>query len=288
MATLSNKQTFIRWMYRYDYDRQIYPAAEIARIAARNAFNMSAIDAEAFVENQTNSFWNIIDECMRVDLERGIFPLFSPVDQSNLLLKCLTQATCASRREFQRVNAARRRAALLRGIDTLSYRAYEALPLALAKLLGAERTHLTAQGNEGGIDFFLLLRQPSTNHIFSSSTRPIRVVGQCKKYDTRVEVDRVKGFCQTLYDVHHNNPSVDRVIPSWFRTVRGPIIGWMIAHNGFQSGAEDRAKNHGIILSDSVDIAEALSACKSNGLPDKGTERWSKIRKMISDILLNC
>ena len=89
----------------------------------------------------------------------------------------------------------------------------------------------------------------------------MRVVGQCKKYTSPVQVSAVKEFIETLEDVkHRGEPKIEGQTPSWFHATRGPIVGLFVAHSGFQSGAETKARNHGIIAADSLDLAEIMAA----------------------------
>lgn len=65
-----------------------------------------------------------------------------------------------------------------------------------------------------------------------------------------------------MQNVRHLSERVRRHIPTWFHDSRGPIIGWIMSHSGYQTGAADEAKNHGIIISDTLDLAELI--CLSN------------------------
>jgi hypothetical protein len=153
-------------------------------------------------------------------------------------------------------------------IDALTGREYEALACVAMKVVGASEITLTPFGTEGGIDFFALVRSPARCHLFAGSTNPIRIVGQSKKYTRQVGVDKMKEFLATMDEVkHRGEPKTERVVPPWFHATRGPIVGCMIAHRGFQSGATSRARNHGIITADSLDIAEMLAL--SRGIPDE-------------------
>jgi hypothetical protein len=152
-------------------------------------------------------------------------------------------------------------------IDALTGREYEALACVAMKVVGASEITLTPSGTEGGIDFFALMRSPARCHLFAGSTNPIRLVGQSKKYTRQVGADKMKEFLETIDEVkHRGEPKTERVVPPWFHATRGPIVGCMIAHRGFQSGATSRARNHGIITADSLDIAEMLAL--SRGIPD--------------------
>ena len=153
-------------------------------------------------------------------------------------------------------------------------------------MVGATRTYLTQPGNEGGVDFFALIPAPGRCHLFSGTSGPLRIVGQSKRYDSPVEVGRVRDFITTLENVKKRQPSVESHVPNWFRTARGAIVGWIIAHRGLQSGALQMAVDHGIVVADSLDMAEivTLSRVVGNGL--KSPERVAEVRKMIQDRLI--
>ena len=174
---------------------------------------------------------------------------------------------------------------LLKRIDALNSRRYEALGCLASILSGADRHLLTPPGNEGGIDFFSRIRQPANNHVFSGSYAPIRVIGQSKKYTSKVTVSKVREFVTAIDQAKHRYKRAGELVPDWFSSMQGPIIGWMIAHSGFQSGAADLAKDQGIILSDSSDIAEILSLSKKFYPNLSVTERAENLRIEVDEIL---
>jgi hypothetical protein len=141
----------------------------------------------------------------------------------------------------------------------LNDRQYEALGCIVSETSGASRIHLTPAGNEGGIDFIAALPLPGKSHVFRGNNHPVRIVGQCKKYASPVSLDRIRDFAHTLNEVRDHNAEICRVVPAWFWDMRGPIVGWHIAHTGHQSGVTSKAKHQGIILSDAIDMAEAIS-----------------------------
>ena len=179
----------------------------------------------------------------------------------------------------------RARPRMLRKIDLLSDRDYEALGCLVSELVGAEKFLLTPPGNEGGIDFLCRMTMPSRTHIFGGTCAPIRIVGQCKKYQSRVGVEKIRDFAKTIDDVRHRAHHLENVVPHWFRGGSGPVIGWMIGHSGFQSGSVTIANNQGIILSDSVDMAEVIAKSRAfyeSLLPDA---RADKVVETIGDYL---
>lgn len=52
----------------------------------------------------------------------------------------------------------------------------------------------------------------------------------------------MKEFPQTLFNVYNQSYRVGEILPSWLKKESGPIMGWYISHNGFQSGALEYIK----------------------------------------------
>jgi hypothetical protein len=130
----------------------------------------------------------------------------------------------------------------------------------LLEALGASTVNLTRRGSDGGVDAFGLIARPYSSHLLASTNRPIRIVAQSKKYESSMHVKEMKEFLQTLSEVKHGGePKTNAIVPSWFRSARGPIIGLVISHRGFQSGADSRARSHGILTADSLDVAEVIA-----------------------------
>ena len=224
-----------------------------------------------------------------VDLHtmRGLMPCFSFIEGGGFSFTSNYHSLLAStnKKDKQTGALALSRPAILRKIDALTNREYEALACIVCESIGSTKTHITPPGNEGGIDFFATLSTNNSSHIFSSIGTEVRIIGQCKKYVTPVTVDKLEQFITTLQNVRHRSERVRKHIPGWFDDSRGPIIGWIIAHSGFQAGASDEAKNHGIIVSDSLDLAEALCLSRSfhsNLKPEKrADEIVSACRKLL-------
>jgi len=149
-------------------------------------------------------------------------------------------------------------------IDGLNDREYEALACVSLGLVGASETFLTPPGNEGGVDFFALLPSLGRCHLFAGGHYPLRIIGQSKKYASAVEAGEFKEFLTTIEEVKHGGQSkTEKIVPPWFRAAYGPIVGLVIAHSGFQSGAETRARQHGVITADSLDMAEIVALSRA-------------------------
>ena len=114
----------------------------------------------------------------------------------------------------------------------------------------------------------------------------MRIVGQSKKYAGAMGPGEFKEFLTTIHEVKHGGqPKTEKIIPPWFRATYGPIISMVIAHNGFQSGAESRARLHGVITADSVDMAEIVALSRS--IPEHLTavERAKDCQRRTRDLL---
>jgi predicted helicase len=171
-------------------------------------------------------------------------------------------------------------------IDALDDREYEALGCVVSQLGGASETFLNPGRNDAGIDFFARIPSPSHCHLFGGGIHPLRIVAQCKKYKTAVQGDKVDAFITTIQKVKHRGETkIEARIPIWFHEARGPIVGLIISHMGFQSGARDTAKNHGIITADSMDLAEIAATSKNLAENLGADKRAEECRKRTLELL---
>lgn len=217
-------------------------------------------DADAFAEANLKRYWNWLAKEADSHTVRGLVPFFSLATGGGYSISSASHELASSTEEEDRVvgRLAISRPTILQKMDQMTDREYEALACVACSAIGSAKTQLTPPGNEGGIDFFATLSINNPSHVFSARGTEIRIVGQCKKYGLPVAVDKLDQFITTMQNVRHRSKRVHRHIPTWFDESRGPIVGWVMAHSGFQTGASDEAKNHGIILSDTLDIAELV------------------------------
>jgi hypothetical protein len=258
----------------------------VLQLGAEIVLKKSTMDAEGYAEANLNTFWNYVLAAQDQDERRGIRRVLTIADSSARMLEWCAPRAGDNQRCLRDLARLRHRPAFLRMIDALSSREYEALACVAMQLVGAYAVQLTPAGNEGGVDFFALLSPPANCHLFAGSTNPVRIIGQSKKYTSAVAVDKFKEFLTTINEVKHGGePKTEKVVPTWFRTTRGPIVGCMIAHSGFQAGSMTRARNHGIVTADSLDVAEMLTL--SRGLPEylegtaRATECLSRLRSLL-------
>lgn len=248
----------------------------------------SPLEAEAYAEANLNAFWSYVLYMQESEFQRGVSRLFEVVDPMARTLRWCPLSPRSQSTPARRTARLRHRPAILNMIDSLNDREYEALACVSLELVGASQIFLTPRGSEGGVDFFALLPTPGPCHLFSGGHHPLRIIGQSKKYKGAIQAGEFKEFLTTIDEVKHGGqPKTEAVVPSWFRAVYGPIVGLMIAHNGFQSGAATRARRHGVVVADSLDLAEivAVSRLIPEDLPSSG--RVNECRVRIRDIIVD-
>jgi hypothetical protein len=215
-----------------------------------------------YFDANVGRLWNyLLQEQENQHNLNGINPIFKVVNSTSRTICCYVSEkfSVSNDRKYYLLKS---RPYLLNEIDLLNPREYEALAAFVCKLLGANNILLTPSGNEAGIDFVATIKFHENSHYLLGSNGPIRIIGQCKKYSSAVQVDKIKEFTTTLNEVHNLHQKVRKVLPSWFSQAKGPILGWVISHSGFQQGAKDKGKEYGLILSETRDLGEIIAASK--------------------------
>lgn len=253
--------------------------------AIETALKMTGSVRDSYLTQNAKRHWNNIIKVQSENYrDRNIQPIFKILNGSSRTVEChlLDKLNSTGDNKF---NLLKSRPFILNEIDLINPRQYEALAIKVSRLLNANNVLLTPPGNEAGIDFIATIKfSDEANYLFGVNG-PIRIIGQCKKYNTAVQVDKIKEFNSTIGDVHHMTNKMRKVIPSWFSQSKGVIVGWIINHSGFQQGAKDRAKDYGIILSDSFDIAEIISATDSYHPASTFDQRHIHLKQELLDII---
>jgi len=291
MGRIAEKPALLHWLYRQEFERPLQ-IRDVVSEGAKHALRKSEADAEAYGEANATAFWRYLLSRQQEQRVRGLCSHFEVLDDvAKTLCWCGVGASVLSSTQQLRTQLRlRHRPAMLRMIDDLDDRQYEALGCVIAQLGGASHVSLTPPGNEGGVDFFALISLPSRCHLFRGGIHPLRIVGQCKKYERAVGEGAAKEFVETIQTVkYRGEQKIEQLVPAWFHATRGPIIGLMISHAGFQSGADTKARNHGLVFADTLDLAEV--AALSRQLPESldGGARaqlcLSRVIQMVNDPL---
>jgi len=285
----SEIERIMSWFYRQVFPQGILEFDEALAEAVISTLSKSPIDTERYVHVNGKRHWNALMQRLDDDKKLGRSPLLQIEDMMSRRFSWVPRNISAigSAREKQKAHRLSSRPLILQMIDDLTDREYEALGCVISKMIGASHTLLTHRGNEGGVDFFALINIPAKCHVFGGYCRPLRVIGQAKKYQGKVQVDEIRELITTIQDIQYRNPTIEPLVPTWFRTAHGLLVGWLIAHNGVQSGGVNRARNHGIIISDSIDLAEI--AALSRGINDTGLHytRPSLVKQRVDSTLIN-
>lgn len=283
----SDKSLLLEWFYRKTFPSGILEFDSLLYTASQEALKKSAIDAEAYTQKNITRIWNEFLKSLDWDLQEGRSQIF---EVKNIYERKITWLpsninNLRTKKEKHKIIKLGSRPNILNLIDMLNDREYEALGCVACELIGASNVHLTPKGNERGIDFFATLHLDSRCHVFSDINRSFRIVGQSKKYDSKVELKELQRLNDTLNEVKYLTPEMQKLIPSWFLVKSGPIFGWIIAHNGVQAGGLTYAKNHGIIISDSYDLAEIVALSRTLDYSASPTKRADLIKSKILSYL---
>ena len=284
---LSERQLIMRWFYGTEFQEGILEFDELLNGAVVDGLKKTRADAESYTYANCKRHWDAFLENIDLDRRLGRSSVFKVEDYYSRRISWVPSniGRIKSQREKYRALKLRARPFFIKMIETLSARKYEALGCVISQLAGATHVQLTPEGNEGGIDFFALINSPAGCHVFGGECRPLRVIGQSKKYSEKAKVDKIKEMIETIEEVRKQSTSIEPLVPPWFRSSSGPVVGWFIAHNGVQSGGITKARNHGIIVSDSIDLAEVASLSKKIDCNLSGSERVVKLDSMVAEMV---
>lgn len=257
---MSARREVFKFFTRTEIGPGVASFDDILLKAIEQALNKRGADRDNYYDANAVSLWNYILKTQEDEyIQKRVEPLFSVVNSVTRTIKCHLSESFNNTANIRFANL-QSRPYVLNEIDLINPRQYEALSIYLCKLLNANNVLLTPSGNEAGIDFIATIKFSDESHYLFGINGPIRIIGQCKKYSTAIQVDKVKEFNATLDDVYHLTTKIRTVLPDWFSLSKGLIVGWIIGHSGFQQGAKDRAKDYGIVLTETRDIGDLISS----------------------------
>lgn len=280
MTRKPKKPQLLDWLLRQDLIG-VHSCESLLTRATQACFNYDAYSAATYAEANKAEFWNFVVQANEQHTARGVSSSFSIQSNETRSFQCYPVPE--QLRGRARLNAIRvqDRPAILRMICDLNDREYEAMSCVLLEALGATRVNLTRKGTEGGIDAFGLIEHARASHLLGSIHHPLRVVVQSKMWSDPIGPDPMKVFLQTLHEVREaGQPKTNAIVPNWFKEARGPMIGLIVSHKGFQWGADSRARSQGILLADSIDVAEVIALRRNL----YGSERRDKIKACMNRI----
>lgn len=210
-------------------------------------------EVDAFVEANGARIWTHFKKKNYYLRKQGRIPLFRIIDEKARII-------CWSSNADQDVGAPgiSARPWILSSIDSLTDTEYEYVASCAFQLEGAY-TKVSDRSGDNNVDFYATFRAPFQPQILQNVAGDVKIIGQSKKYGAPVSVGKVREFAYTLNEIRHLSSNIRDQIPVWFRSAKGPIVGIILSHTGFQSGAVSKAKQEGVILCDSFFIAETLA-----------------------------
>lgn len=284
----SEAELILGWFDRRAFGTGVLQFDDLLAEAVGDVLGKSALDTEPYVYSNSNDLWNSFLGKLDSDRRLGRSILFEIRDRATRRVRwipsCVGQMLTGHARH--RAVSLAARPAVLQRIDALTSREYEALGCVVSQLAGATRVFLTPPGNDAGIDFLAIITVPARCHVFGGAERPLRIIGQSKKYSNRADVAEIREFITTITEIQNQSSDLGHLIPPWFWAANGPIVGWFIAHSGVQSGGATKARNHGILVSDSLDLAEIIALAHSVDRSSPPLQRADAFLGMINRQLL--
>lgn len=271
---LSQRRDIFKFFTRTVIGEKIVSFDDIYLKAIENVLNKKGADRDNYYDANVKGHWNYILKTQEEEYNnKRIEPLFSVVNSTTRTIRCHAHEKLSNTSSLTtRYQNLLSRPYILNEIDLITPRQYEALSVYICKLLNANNVYLTPAGNEAGIDFIATIAFSDDSHYLFGINGPIRIIGQSKKYSDPVKIDKIKEFNTTLNDVYHLTTKIRSILPAWFSQSKGIIVGWIIGHSGFQQGAKDRAKDFGIVLSETRDLGDLIS-CSDKFYPSLAIDR---------------
>jgi hypothetical protein len=262
---MSNRSEITRRIFRRTYKKRLLRIDEAVSLVAPPILGCNQIEADSYAERNKRYIWQGLVKRIDEERDKGLHPTFTIIDTDRYEFAWFPSLRTGddSLLKQKKIRLASR-GKVLDYLDTVSDRKYEAIGCVICTLAGATKWHLTDLGNEFGIDFLALLPAYGSGHLFPHAHKQIRLVGQSKKWGTPIKRDQVDLLAGTLDDIRRRNKDIfAKVLPHWFASAKGLLVGCMIAHSGAQSGGYERAHEHGIIMADSRDIAEIVALSRA-------------------------
>lgn len=277
---MTEQQIILQNLYRSNHYKRVFKLYDEILYVLQNTLGQSKDDAEKAAARHEKKIWDALILKFDEEKSKGLYPTFEVADP--IRRELLWFPAISSRDQYRERQLKLRlayRGVIANYLDGMSSREYEALGCVVSQISGAQHCHLTPPGNEYGIDFVAILPAYGNGHLFPHTSKQIRIIGQSKKWNSPVKRSDVDLLCTTLNLVRTKGQRVleKLILPSWFISAQGPIIGCMVSHSGAQSGAIDIANDHGVIMADSRDITQIITLWRNWDI----NTGWSSLQSSI-------
>jgi hypothetical protein len=258
---MNNRSRITHCIFREIYKKRLLRIDEAVALVAPPVLGCNQPEADSYANLNKRYIWKRLIQRIDEENDKGLHPTFTVIDRNRYEFAWFPKLRPSDDSSLKRKKLRlAHRGKILNYLDTINYREYEAVGCVICSLAGATRVRLTDPGNEFGIDFLAVLPAYGNGHLFPHAHKQIRLVGQAKKRTSPIKREKIDLLAGTLDDIRRRNREIfEKVLPAWFVSAKGLLVGCMLAHSGAQSGAHDRAHEHGIILADSRDVAEMVA-----------------------------
>lgn len=254
---MSKADLAIRCIFRHPRSNKVYSIEDLCISALRYAGEVVTLADEEHYHKYKTDLFNRLLRRQDEFRSRGLPKWFDVESDSDLLIRW---ATFDDDKHTQ-LNTLRSEAlpTVLAFLDSLTDREFEFACALACMYTGAPKVHVTPQGGDNDIDVMALIPAYTETPLFCAGKEGLRLVVQAKKYASSVKAEKIKVHLSTVAQIQNRHPNMLHTVPSWFYATRAPIVSWYVAHSGLQGGASSLAKDHGIITSDSLELAHILS-----------------------------
>lgn len=256
---MSDSKKLLNWLLCTEIDEGInHSFTEFVSSFAIEELGKDASEANIYAAGRSRRLWNYILKNNEILEKQDLDIVFHPLDDMAMLFSSPIKYNAQSRKKLK----LKYRWKILSWLFEMDWRDYEYIGAFCLYLHGGENVFITSHGDEGGIDFGGIVNYFGPSQSLHSNGQKLRVIGQSKKFNGAANVNKVREMNDVMASVRKLSPKQTKQIPSEFRVTSGPLICWMAAHSGFQSGASSLARENGIITCDSVSIAEEILRSK--------------------------
>lgn len=276
---MSDKEKIFRGLLRTEWKSTPFSFEDWLLNASKTYLGKNEQEAESYTEANKKRLFNAIQAENDARVRMGLPSVIEVIDNKLLILSLKTPNNSGTKSHKQKVIFE-----VLKWIDGIHHREFEYAGALLSKFIGATNVEVTPAGNEGGVDFYALIPVAGPSSIMHGPTRQLRIVGQCKKYSSKLTVDKVREFTDVVESIRRESTTMAERIPKWFSESKGPISGWMISSSGYQEGSIKLCKQRGILLSDDYDIALNIVNSRKFPILNKYNDIKSILDKEISDL----
>ncbi len=259
----------------------VYSIDRLALEALRYLEGSATAGDEEEIARYKVDIFNRVDRACASLAVRGLQRPFEIVDRQRLLLRFQPFAATA-RGKLAEISASLA-PLIFEGLSSLNEREYEFACGAACRLSGAKRAFVSPRGSDKNIDFVAIIPAYAKSPLICAGTDGLRIVGQAKKYADPCKVSEMKVHVQTMQDIRHRTPATVNSLPTWFFESRAPIIGWFVAHRGLQDGATTTARDHGIITTNSLELAQLFARPSTYGYVADRRQANSRLKTLIKE-----